>query len=268
VKYAIATDIHLNFLAQDGLCAFAAAIKWTESDGLFLTGDIAEAKSLAMYLTFLQLETGKPVYFVCGNHDFYGSSTEAVRAMLADLHRQNPQIHYLRETFHKLTETTALVGVDGWGDARLGLPKNQRIVLSDWTYIEDYKRVNADRFLTERMRIAESYGLDEARVLDDRLYEVAKAGFPNVIVLTHVPPFKLAAWHQGKPSDDNWLPWFTCKATGDVLARYAETHPEVNFVVYCGHTHSAGVYQHTKNLIVYTNAAEYGAPRIASVIDV
>ena len=47
--------------------------------------------------------------------------------------------------------------------------------------------------------------------------EQALERFEHVLVLTHVPPFREACWHEGRISGDDYLPYFACKATGDVL---------------------------------------------------
>ena len=98
-----------------------------------------------------------------------------------------------------------------------------------------------------------------AMVLEPQLHEAA-ALFPEVLVLTHVPPFPEAAWHEGRPSGDDFLPFFSCKAVGDLLLGAAAAHPRVEFTVYCGHTHGGGVTQPAENLTVHTGAAEYGKP--------
>jgi 3',5'-cyclic-AMP phosphodiesterase len=64
--------------------------------------------------------------------------------------------------------------------------------------------------------------------------------YPHVIVATHVPPFREAAWHQGLPSGDDFLPYFACKAMGDVLLAVAQSHPGCQILVLCGHTHAGG----------------------------
>jgi Icc-related predicted phosphoesterase len=88
----------------------------------------------------------------------------------------------------------------------------------------------------------------------------------NVIVATHVPPFPECCWHQNQLSDSNWVPFFSSKATGDVLKSAAEKFDEVNFIVLCGHTHSETTTQISKNLIVKTGKAEYYQPLIQEVI--
>jgi hypothetical protein len=79
-------------------------------------------------------------------------------------------------------------------------------------------------------------------------------------VLTHVPPFREACWYEGRISDDNWLPYFTCKAMGDVLTRVMRERPQKRMTVLCGHTHGAGEADILPNLHVRTGGAEYGRP--------
>jgi Icc protein len=266
-RFAIATDVHLNFVDRYQLIKFIDSIRATTPNGLFLTGDISEGPALAQHLEILYLGVQKPIYFVCGNHDFYQSSTDAVRESLARLHARYPNIHYLRNTVHRLTRACALVGVDGWADARIGLPERGRIELADWSLIKDYKDVQAQWSVHERMQLAAAYADRVAALLDQQLIEAVKT-YAKIIVLTHVPPFKGATWHEGKISGDDWLPWFSCKAVGDILALHADQNPGIVFEVYCGHTHGGGVYEHFSNLIVHTNPAKYGAPKVASTIDV
>jgi predicted MPP superfamily phosphohydrolase len=91
--------------------------------------------------------------------------------------------------------------------------------------------------------------------------------YPLVIVATHVPPFKEACWHEGKLSNDDWLPFFTCKSVGDVLLEAARGKPDHRLEVLCGHTHGAGVAELAPNLIVRTGGAEYGRPELQGVFD-
>ena len=94
------------------------------------------------------------------------------------------------------------------------------------------------------------------------------AQYPFVIALTHVPPFKDAAWYDGRHSDDNYLPHFACKATGDVMRRIMEANPQSRLLVLCGHTHGSGEVQITDNLQILTGGAEYGHPAIQRIFDI
>jgi hypothetical protein len=96
----------------------------------------------------------------------------------------------------------------------------------------------------------------------------AAAQYPHVIVATHIPPFREAAWYPGRPSADDYLPFFSCKAVGDVLVEAGRAHPQCRFLVLCGHTHDGGEIQVAENLRVITGPAEYGKPEIQQIIDV
>ena len=93
-------------------------------------------------------------------------------------------------------------------------------------------------------------------------------GFARVLVLTHVPPYKQACWHEGRLSDDNYLPHFSCGATGQVLSGWAARFPHRRLTVLCGHTHSPGTAQVAPNLQVQTGGAQYGAPAPAATIQI
>lgn len=90
----------------------------------------------------------------------------------------------------------------------------------------------------------------------------------TIIILTHVPPFKESCQHEGKISDDNWLPYFSSKIMGDVLLPAAEENPSINFQVYCGHTHSESSYHPLHNLTIKAGKAEYYRPTLQEVIAV
>ena len=98
----------------------------------------------------------------------------------------------------------------------------------------------------------------DARLLHDELLLAIDKYHPKkVIVVTHIPPFKEACLHEGQMSDDDWLPYFASKATGDVLLDVASNYKDISFLVLCGHTHDRAQYQALDNLEV---KAEYYEP--------
>ena len=161
----------------------------------------------------------------------------------------------------RLSAETVLVGHDGWYDARHGAPKTTRVELADFFAIEELQGLGRAALL-ERVR---SMG-DRAAHDADKALQTAASTARRVTFATHVPPFREACWHQGAISDDEWLPWFTCKAMGDVLVAVAEAYPETAFSVLCGHTHSEGQVQIRPNLEVLTGKARYGAPDVCGVL--
>ena len=73
--------------------------------------------------------------------------------------------------------------------------------------------------------------------------------------------------HEGEISNDDYLPFFASKITGDVLLKVAKANPEIEFLVLCGHTHSSAYYKPVDNLTVKAGSAEYGKPIVQEVIE-
>jgi hypothetical protein len=263
-RFAWVTDLHLNFLDPPEIEAFLRSLADLSADGFLLTGDVGEADTVAAYLTILDHRLGRPVYFVLGNHDFYHGSIARVRAQVADLCDARPNLRWLpRAGVIPLTESTALVGHDGWGDGRHGDYWGLRVRLNDWALIGEFAGLDEHARLAELRRLG-----DEAAAHFRAVVPEALGRFRQVVVLTHVPPFREACWHEGRISEDDWLPHFTCKAAGEVLAGLMRAHPDRGMTVLCGHTHGAGEAQVLPNLRVLTGGAEYGKPKVQGVLEV
>src|SRR5687768_6178625 len=95
-RLAWVTDIHLNFVSDDRIRAFAAQIAAHRPDSLLITGDISEAPSLREHLELLSDALGpRPICFVLGNHDFYRGSLEAVRRTAEAITREHDHLRWL-----------------------------------------------------------------------------------------------------------------------------------------------------------------------------
>lgn len=259
---AWATDIHLDFLDRVQRRGFAEDLRAAGYPALLVTGDISEARSLARHLAELADDAAMPVWFVLGNHDYYRGSVAAMREAVRDLCARHPGLRYLHGAgAFSLAPDVALVGVDGWGDARLGDYDATAVQLNDFRLIEDV----AWLALPARNEALRRLGDESAAALDKDLGEALRT-HARVLVATHVPPFAEAAWHEGKVSAPDWLPYFSCAAVGEVLRRHAEAHPLRRIDVYCGHTHSPGLARVRDNLVVHTGGARYGGPAVAGRI--
>jgi hypothetical protein len=256
------TDIHLNFLREAGLKAFFESLPRT--DAFAITGDIGEAHDVAAHLRRFA-EIG-PTYFVLGNHDFYRGSIFGVRAQVQELCREIPNLRWMPGAgVVPLTETTCLVGHDGWGDGRLGDYDGSDVMLSDFALIGEFDGFFEDSAI--RLAKLHALGGEAAGYLRGVLHH-ALAQFRHVIVLTHVPPFRESCWHEGAVSTDNWLPFFACKAVGDALHEAMAAATDRKMTVLCGHTHSSGEVQILPNLRVLTGGADYGKPCVQRLIEV
>jgi hypothetical protein len=263
-RLAWITDPHLNFVDRPVREAFYTSVAETNSDAVLLGGDTGEAPDFALFLNELDNRLSLPVYFVLGNHDFYRGSLSSVRAKAHAVCQAMPNLHWLNEAgVVPLTDTTCLVGHDGWGDARFGDPWGSTVLLNDWFLIGEFIGLDLDERIARLRALGDEAAVHFRAVLPDAL-----SRFRELLVLTHVPPFREACWHQGRISDDEWLPHFTCKAVGEVLAGAMAAHPDRRMTVLCGHTHSAGEAQILPNLRVLTGGARYGEPRVRRVIEV
>src|SRR4051812_38267695 len=73
-RLAWLTDIHLNFVTPPQVDEFLDEINSLEPDAVLLGGDIGDGTNVVAYLSKIADRIKSSVYFVLGNHDFYGSS--------------------------------------------------------------------------------------------------------------------------------------------------------------------------------------------------
>lgn len=260
-----ATDLHLNFLADDEIDRFYDRMAQSEASVVLLGGDIGEAASVEGYLKRCAARLRRPVYFVLGNHDYYGGYIRDVRDQVR--HLQSAGLHWLPSCgVIQLAAGTALVGHGGWGDARLEDFDGSSVVLSDFVLIGELRDAAPGNdplaivdSKPELRAILNQLG-DEAAAAVTSSLSAAAAESERVLLLTHVPPFRAACWHQGQVSGDDWLPWFACDAVGRAVLEIAAANPTCSITVLCGHTHGSGCAQILPNLTVFTMGSSYGAP--------
>jgi len=269
MRLAWLTDIHLNFVDGIQRRRFLEPAG-DQSDAVAVSGDIGESHDVAEYLLEMDEFVGKPVYFVLGNHDFYRGSIAETRLRVAQVAKESRHLKYLTaDSVIELTSKTAIIGHDGWADGRLGNYENTEVILNDHLMIAEISRW-CDDLRVDKNGLSETlFALaDEAARHFERLLEEATSNYEHVVAVTHVPPYKEAARHQGKTSGDDFLPYFACKAVGDVLTRIMQAHPQSTLTVLCGHTHGGGELRVLENLHVLTGEAQYGRPEIRRVLDV
>lgn len=273
MKVAWTTDLHLNFVDDDGIEAFIADVRDAGPEAVLIGGDVGEADSFAVYLRRLADGLGVPVHFVLGNHDYYKGSIADVQAAARQVSGGSSRLNWLAESGPVwLGKRTALVGHGGWGDARAGNFLSSDVVLNDYLLIHELRETadlqRPETILNEQLMETLNVLGDETAAHLRRVLPPALEERSHVLVLMHVPPFREACWYRGTVSDDNWAPHFTCVAAGQVLLELAERHPQASITVLCGHTHSAGTAKIRENLEIRTGEAEYGAPQVQQMLDV
>ncbi|MRR06062.1 MAG: phosphoesterase [Deltaproteobacteria bacterium] len=251
------TDIHLDYLFTKERRNFLNSLAWTEPAIVLVGGDISKAASLADDLRAIRKAVKAEVYFVTGNHDYFGSSFSSVREKLAMLAREQNSLHWLENMSHvSLVDDVVLVGHGCWGDAGIGSfwKSELGIKMPDFREISDFKIL--DR--SECLAMLKTLGEEAAGHLKKSCLTAAKQ-HRTVIVLTHVPPFPQTVLHEGE-QDDSGLPFFCCLAAGEVLREVAESLPDVHFIVFFGHTHCDASARILPNLEAIVQGARYHMP--------
>jgi predicted phosphohydrolase len=279
-RYAWCTDTHLDFISHDTqkLITFVNSIKRLSVDGLLLTGDISVGPQLSEHLGLIEAGLEAPIYFVLGNHDYYHASIENMRGRMKELTNVSQYLKYLPTVpYVPISQSTALVGHDGWYDGLNGDRKNSTFVMSDWSQIQEFYEVagnprelkwgNYD--MAAILKKSQELALEATQHVHDGI-KAAIRYHDKIIVMTHFPPFVESHMHEGRPGGMTALPWYTSKIMGDMLLNAAQTFPNKQFVVLAGHTHGKwdGQIREHKNLHCHVGHADYGRPEVQLVLDV
>lgn len=271
-----ATDIHLNFVRESSIHRFCKRMRDEQPDAVVITGDIAEAPSVAEYLAFLDIHCKNefPIFFVLGNHDFYNGSIYETRERMRNLFTYDEASKLIHEArlgwlgssgVIPLTEKTALVGHDGWYDGQYANWFKSRVYLNDYILIRELAD-NACPLRELRFAKINELAKDATEYVQEQLSEAFKT-HDHVFVATHVSPFRENSVYAGKISDDDWMPHFSSKHMGDMLLEMADLYQHKNITVLCGHSHGSADNQITPNLRCITGDAKYHHPKVNQVFE-
>ena len=288
-KVAWLTDIHLNFVPYHEFLAFVDSVASHDPDAVLITGDTGEADSIIPYLDEMAGLLEHDIYFILGNHDFYGGSIAATRTQVDKACRQSDHLTWLSSAdVVELTPGVGLIGHDSWPDGRLGDYENSDLLLNDHFLIEEFLSIipsddspgpEPEKISLQQVKWLESKDARHARweimkSLADQAAEhfrkvlpAALQSYQHVIALMHAPPFREASWYKGEISSDKWLPHFACRVVGDALYEVMTNHPDRQLTVLCGHTHGPGQAQILDNLTVHTGGATYCRPEVQRVFE-
>lgn len=256
------TDIHLDHRVPLG---FPEHLSASGAAAVVITGDIATSDTFPEHLAEVAEDSGLPLDFVLGNHDYYGSTRALTHREASTIHARTfgkGSVHWLREAgVVDLGEGVALVGIDGLYDAGLGSPE-AGMHLNDFMLIGDFKLLHRRRII----ETVQAWGREDA-ARGRELLRSACHDFRRVFFATHVPPFPEAVRdkHGGPRPLPEALPWYCARAMGEMLFAVATEHQKTEIVVLCGHTHQAADEQIAPNLRVMVGKAQYGAPALANL---
>lgn len=258
-----ATDLHFDMATSRAFDAFVKSVREKKPEKLLIAGDLAESRSLQSILQKLAKEIELPIYFVLGNHDFYGSSIEEVRKEIEVYCQNHPFLHYLTALdVIPLDDTTALIGHDGWSDGLEGDYMDSDVELRDQYEIIDFQGLNK----SERFQRLIQLGAEAAYDVEEKLKKALKE-YAKVILVTHVPPYAEGARYENKPSNADFAPHFVCHQMGKMLIRVMQSHPEQSLLVLSGHSHHIADYCPLPNMRCLTGHADYGNPQLQEAYD-
>lgn len=259
MKIAWVSDPHLDHCAEAVREQFLGDLAAAGADTVVITGDIAEQRTLGEMLGLFAAAVPVPVLFVLGNHDAYGGTVAGSKQAARDACGRHGNLVFLDDgTVWPLSAETAVVGHSSWYDGRLGErgPFN-RVRLRDFSEVGDLAPLAWSRPLLFK-RLGE-LGDEAAAALADVLPRALDLR-RRAIVLTHVPPFAEVCRWAGRPSEPDFLPFFTCHAVGECLRTVMTDRKDGDCLVLSGHTHEPAEAGILGNLRARNAGAAYGAP--------
>lgn len=258
------SDIHLDHVDPVSLQIFYEKLRSKIYDATVITGDISTSRLLPVHLDELARACApRRLFFVLGNHDFYGSGFAQVDQVVDECCRVHPNLQHLGqgETI-RLSPTTALVGHRGWADGRAWGGKWTALHIPDRVSIRDLRSRSAFDTLQRMKSLGKSSGSYFRKLLPRAL-----ASYQHVVIATHVPPFARAVRFDSRACEATKLPHYVNASAGGVIKGIGVHFPKTKITVLCGHTHHATVVRIAENIEVRAGQARKGNPTIQGVIE-
>lgn len=252
-KFVWLTDTHLNIALPGATKRLTSHLLRESPDGLLITGDVSNGVHIESCLASLARALPCPIYYVLGNHDYHGRTFASVHADLRRLKHEYPNLHWMTESgVVDLGNGTAVVGTEGWYDARLGDPGWLRYT-ADWLLTPDFFLLPGHPARIDAFREK----ADKSAVLISNNLESAFESFDTVYVLTHFPPWREATRAVGTFLEQFWLPYNTNAAMGRAIESVVGPRPDKRVIVLSGHTHTDCWVRVFPNLECRVNRAKY-----------
>jgi Icc-related predicted phosphoesterase len=259
------TDLHLDRADDKNRKAFYERLRGQSADAVAITGDISDARLLPVHLRKLgEACAPRPVYFVLGNHDFFGSCFFDVEQVVSSVCKEQENLRHLGHgEIVPLGNGAALVGHRGWADGRAGWGARSVIHSPDHDLIGDFRALSKRAVFGRMEELGKASGQYFREVLP-----YALRCYEQVWMATHVPPFTWAAHYNGKPCGGHHLPHYSNLSAGCAINGICKYFPKSRLTVLCGHTHSPARVRISEQVQVFAGKARPGHPQVQSVFEV
>lgn len=259
------SDLHLDQAHDHEKQRLFQKLKDSRYDAVLLTGDIATAKGLVGHLVEISEACGlRPVFFITGNHDYYGSSFAEVDQAVADLcSRQRNLIALGCGEIIELSRNTAMVGHRGWFDGQAGAGAYTTVGSPDRYLIADFQRLSRNGYFSKLRILGE-----ESATYFRRVLPLALQRYRTVLVSTHVPIFTQALQHGGTFCHWDRQPYFANRAAGNAIVGISRHFTDRRIVIYAGHTHCRVDVHIAPNLEIRVAGAQPGFPAVQEIVTI
>lgn len=184
MKLYVGSDFHIDFWDIHNLTNplfDTLGINVDDYDAFMLCGDIAQWDSIELYDKFICdfTNTGKPVFLIAGNHEFYHSQYPNTRDEMKDRYKDISNLYILQDEFVDIeTYKVRVFGATLWTDFNNG---NNVIINRAKSAMNDFK---LGKGLTAKLSLAEHY--NSLELLKDAY--LSKPDDYKFIVMTHHAP--------------------------------------------------------------------------------
>lgn len=202
-----------------------------DSDIIVIAGDYSKGTNLKNVLINLHYATkGKPILFVLGNHEFYGSSRKSFEPFIKNITKTYPNIHILCEDI-VIIDNVVFLGSTGWWDGSYGQFTEETMMgLNDFRMIYD--------IMDNENGIA--WGNKAREFFENNLMFYTQQDMKVVCISHHMPHTQCV--HPMFANDK--LNVFFCNNWNDIIGYY-----EPNLWIH-GHTHTSNDFYVGKTRIV------------------
>jgi len=202
-----------------------------EFDHLVVTGDISDGSLLSKHLRMLSKSIDQDIWFVLGNHDFYGRYMSDVCNEIRDVTEDYQNLHWLTESEPlKISNDSYLIGVDGWFDCTAGSDLILHYAL-DSVLIKDFRSVDVTwKKIEEFKRLAKLSALQ----FSEKFQKCKDA--KKIVLATHVPPW-VSEYGLNDEMNNHMKSYNTNCVLGAQIEDIAKANKDKEFLIISGHTH-------------------------------